>query len=167
MRVSFIVAAAENDVIGYQNRLPWRLPADLARFRRLTLGHAVIMGRKTFQSIGRALPGRQNIVLTRSDTQFPGCQTAASPEDALSLVRGEEAFVLGGEEIFRLLMPFADRIYLTRVHLSVPGDAFFRFDESAWEALEREERAADAENPADMTFFTLTRIAARANQMVP
>lgn len=128
--VALIVAAAENGVIGHQGRMPWRLPTDLKTFRRLTMGKPVIMGRKTFQSIGKALDGRRNIVISRQPGFTAADVTvAASLEEAVALARSwcgtDEIMVIGGAEIYRLALPLAARIYLTRVHAQPKGDAEF------------------------------------------
>ncbi|HWI40466.1 MAG TPA: dihydrofolate reductase [Verrucomicrobiae bacterium] len=140
MKVSLIVAMAENRVIGRRGKLPWHIPEDLALFRRLTWGHTLIMGRKTFQSIGNALPGRKTVVLTRdSGFRAEGCEVEHDLRRALEREE-EEVFVCGGGEIFRQALPLADRIYLTLVHAEVEGDTFFPemppdFRESAREEL--------------------------------
>jgi dihydrofolate reductase len=129
MNLSLIVAIADNAVIGHQNRLPWHLPADLKKFKALTMNHPIIMGRKTFESIGRALPGRTNIVISRNrDIALPdGVKAAANLDEALSIagdsVGSDEIFVIGGAEIYRLALPIARRCYITRVHIQAEGDA--------------------------------------------
>jgi dihydrofolate reductase len=155
-----VFAASENDVIGRDNALPWHLPADLAHFRRVTMGKSILMGRRTFQSIGRPLPGRRNIVLTRGDFAAPGVETVRSLDEALELVAGEpELANIGGAEAFRLALPRTDRIYLTRVHAVVDGDTFLPdLPATEWREVEREERAADERNAYAMTFITLDRI---------
>lgn len=135
MKLSLIVAAAQNNVIGRNNQLPWHLPQDLKYFKSVTLGKPIIMGRKTFDSIGKPLPGRTNIVITRqSDWQHGGVLVAASVPDAIALAAQlrnaqgqavDEVMVIGGAEIYRGALPLADRVYLTRVHADVEGDAFF------------------------------------------
>ncbi|OGA21578.1 MAG: hypothetical protein A3I01_06375 [Betaproteobacteria bacterium RIFCSPLOWO2_02_FULL_65_24] len=148
--VSLIAALSRNRVIGRDKQLPWRLSEDLRRFRELTMGHPVIMGRKTYESIlmtlGGPLPGRMNIVVTRSpDYQAPGCRLAASVQSALDRAReaapGGEVFVVGGAEIYRLALPFADRLYLTEIHADVEGDAWFpALDAEEWRETSRESR---------------------------
>ncbi|OFZ72118.1 MAG: hypothetical protein A2W04_05070 [Betaproteobacteria bacterium RBG_16_64_9] len=148
--VSLIAALSRNRVIGRDKQLPWRLSEDLRRFRELTMGHPVIMGRKTYESIlmtlGGPLPGRMNIVVTRSpDYQAPGCRLAASVQSALDRAReaapGGEVFVVGGAEIYRLALPFADRLYLTEIHADVEGDAWFpALDAEEWRETSREPR---------------------------
>lgn len=144
MKVSLIAAVARNRVIGRDNRLPWRLPADLRRFKELTMGHALLVGRKTFESIGRPLPGRDMIVVSRRPDYAPeGVRVAHGVQEALGLAResGEsELFVAGGSEIYRQTLPVADRLHLTRIEEDVPGDAYFpEFDETEWRLVERED----------------------------
>jgi dihydrofolate reductase len=142
-RISIIAALARNQAIGRRNQMPWRLPEDLKRFRRLTLGHAVVMGRRTFDSIGKPLPGRDNIVVTRSrDWNHPGCRTANSIEAALaSTPTSQEVFVIGGAEIYLLALPRAVRLYLTEIEHEFDGDTFFpEFDRSRWREVSRESR---------------------------
>ena len=151
---------SSNRTIGLNDGLPWHLPPDLKRFKQLTLGHPMIMGRKTFDTIGRPLPGRVTIVVTRrTDFAHPGVLVAHSVEDALSLAGGdEEIFIAGGGEIYRLTLDVADRIYLTVIHHEFEGDAFFPlFDESKWEVIEEEEFHPDEQNPLHFTFLTLDR----------
>lgn len=152
---------AENRVIGRQNALPWRLPADLRHFRKLTTGHTVIMGRRNFESIGRPLPDRRNVIITR-DVNFsaPGCLIAHSVEQALSLADPDdpEIFIIGGEQIYRETLPVADRLYLTLVHARVPGDRFFpEFDSSQWHERTRECHEADARHEHAYSFIVLER----------
>jgi len=125
--ISMIVAMDRTRVIGSNGRLPWSLPADLQRFKRLTMGHALLMGRKTYDSIGRPLPGRRTIVVSRDPAlQIPGCRTAAGIAAALELAAGEEElFVCGGAEIFQQLLPRTERIYLTEIDAQVAGDSYF------------------------------------------
>lgn len=159
--VSLIVAMAQNGVIGRANALPWqRLPEDLKRFRAFTLGKAVLMGRKTFESIGRPLPGRANLVLTRDRAwSAPGVVVVHSVEEALSRAAGSsELVVIGGAEIYRLVLPFARRMYLTHVHADVPGDTFFPdFDATQWDDVECRMHPADGEHAYPVTFVTLER----------
>ncbi|PKO83841.1 MAG: dihydrofolate reductase [Betaproteobacteria bacterium HGW-Betaproteobacteria-11] len=138
-----LAAVAANRVIGANNTLPWRLPDDLKRFKALTLGHPVIMGRKTWQSLGRALPGRHNIVITRQpDFAAPGATRVASLDTALAACDGEAtAFVIGGAEIYVLALPLADRLELTEIHAEIEGDAWFPpLDPAAWREVAREPR---------------------------
>ncbi len=159
MLISLIVAIDENNGIGYQNKLPWGygLKADLKRFKELTTGHTVIMGRKTFESIGRPLPNRNNILLTR-DTGFKaeGVEIADALEKAISLAQrgGEtEAFIIGGANIFEQALPLANKIYLTRVHGQFPADTFFpKIESPPWQKTHKEFHPKDAENLYDTTF---------------
>ncbi|MEO1081385.1 MAG: dihydrofolate reductase [Pseudomonadota bacterium] len=160
-----IVAAADNNVIGRDNALPWDLPADLAYFRRRTMGKPILMGRRTFESIGRPLPGRSNIVITRNqDYEAAGIRVVASVGEALELAEqialidgSEEMVVIGGAEIYALAMPRLDTLYLTRVHAEPAGDAWLpEIDWDSWEEQEREEHAAAGGHPAH-TFLTYTR----------
>lgn len=157
MTLSLIVAVSENGVIGRANRLPWRLPEDLQRFRRLTTGHPVIMGRKTFESIGKPLPGRTSIVVSRTE-RFPGTITARSLDEALeeaARAPGADAtFVIGGGEVYREALPLAARIHLTRVHARVDGDATFPELGKEWVEVGREP-CATCSPPA--TFLILER----------
>ena len=142
-RIAIIAAVARNGVIGVRNRMPWHVPEDLKRFRRLTLGHAVIMGRRTFESIGKPLAGRNNIVVTRSPGWTgSGCRAAHSIETALAAVHAQqEAFVIGGAEIYALALPFACRLYITEIERDFEGDAFFpEFDRSRWREVSRDSR---------------------------
>jgi dihydrofolate reductase len=162
MKLAVIVAVSANGVIGRDNDLPWRLPADLARFKRLTMGHHLVMGRKTFESIGRPLPGRTTVVLSRSRPDLPdGVLLATSLDDALTLCNGDDlVFVAGGAAVFAESLPRAKRIYLTRLHADFEGDVFFPpFDPSAWDLVEQEEHAADDRHPCDFSFLTYERVA--------
>jgi dihydrofolate reductase len=150
----------ENGVIGRQGRLPWRQPADLMHFKVLTMGKPMLMGRKTFDSIGRALPGRTNIVLTRdAGWTRENVATVHTMEQALQVsMPASEVMVIGGAEVFALALPTAERIYLTRIHAQVDGDARFpSIDWSAWQELERQEFAPDEKHAYAMTFVTLVR----------
>jgi len=127
MTISIIVAVAENQVIGYNNQLLWHIREDLQRFKSLTLGHHIIMGRKTYESIGRPLPGRVNIIISHQENmRVEGCVVAKSIEEALEIAKlDSEVFIIGGGEIYRQILPIVNRIYFTRVHASYPGDTFF------------------------------------------
>jgi dihydrofolate reductase len=159
--VELIVAVAENDVIGRANRLPWRLSADLRRFKALTLGRHVLMGRKTYESIGKALPGRTNLVLTRSPGFRPAdCTVVGTLDDALIAAGFDSALmVIGGAEIYRQCLPFAIRIHLTLVHARVEdGDTFFAgWRGSDWSESFRERHEADEKNDVAYSFITLER----------
>lgn len=160
MRISLIVAMAENRVMGAGNRLPWRLPADLRHFKDLTMGKPVIMGRRTYDSIGRPLPGRHNIVVTRQrGLVLPGCTVVHSLAEALCAAEpAPEVMVAGGAEIFAEALPMAGRLYLTEVAAKVEGDVFFpAFDRGRWRETARGESAADEKNQYACTFLTLDR----------
>ena len=166
MRVSIIAAVARNGTIGRDNRLPWRLPADLRHFKALTMGHHLVMGRRTFESVG-ALPGRTTIVVSRRGAPAQlgaGTLAASSIEQALELARaaGEtEVFVAGGAEIYRSALDLADRIYLTRIDADVAGDASFpALDAELWREVEAQRHPADENNPHPCVFVILDRRAA-------
>jgi len=157
--VSLIVAMAQNGVIGRDNALPWRLPEDLKRFKAFTLGKTLLMGRKTYESIGRPLPGRANLVLTR-DRGFraPGVVVVHSVEEALAHAADNELVAIGGAEIYRLVLPFARRLYLTHVHADVPGDTYFPdFDPTQWADVEWRMHPADEQHAYPLTFVTIER----------
>jgi dihydrofolate reductase len=158
--VTLIVAVADNGVIGRDNALPWHLPEDLKRFKRLTMGKPIIMGRKTFESIGKPLPGRQNIVVTRDpEYRREGITVVHDTASALRAVgQGAEIMVIGGAELFRSLLPRAGRVHLTRVHGNIEGDVTWPpLDEREWQVVEREERAADDRHAYAMTFEVVER----------
>lgn len=164
MEIIVIAAMAANRVIGCQNSLPWDLPSDLVRFKRLTMGHALIMGRRTYESIGRTLPGRRTVVVTRN-RQFrgDGCCVAKSLEEALLLCRGSDrVFIAGGGEMYRQALPFCDSIILTVLHRDVEGDVWFPlFDEHNF-AVERIEEVAEAD---PYTVFWYRRRSKLSEQM--
>ena len=151
MTVSIIVAAATNNVIGVNGELPWHLSADLKRFKAITMGKPIVMGRLTHESIGKALPGRLNIVISRQPGyRAAGCEVVDSPDAALAVANdAEEIMVIGGGRIYAEMLPLADRIYLTRVHANPDGDAFFPdLDPAEWRITEREDFAADSATAA-------------------
>jgi len=153
--LSLIAALAENRVIGRAGQLPWRLSADLVRFRKLTMGHHVIMGRKTYQSLPSDLPGRKLVVLSRDAGFAPqDCQVATCLADAIGIAKDDhELFVIGGESVFAEAIPLATRLYLTQVHASVDGDTFFpEFDWSRWTLVEDSPMAADEKNEFSYSF---------------
>jgi dihydrofolate reductase len=166
VKLALIWAMARNRTIGRNNALPWYLPEDLKYFKRVTLGKPIIMGRKTWESIGRPLPGRTNIVITR-DAAFhaEGVRVVQTLEQALALAEkiclidgADEAVVIGGAQIYALALPLADRLYLTQVHADVEGDAHFPpLDLTLWRELGREDFAAQAPNPYDYSFLILER----------
>ncbi len=166
MRLSLIVATDENWVIGKDNEMPWQLPADLKYFKKMTINKPVIMGRKTFESIGRPLPNRENIVITRQkDWFFDKIKTAHTFDEALQKAvsfalndESEEVMVIGGAQIYSQALPKAQRVYLTRIHAKFVGDTFFpQLDESEWTEVERYPNNADVSNPYDYSFIVLDR----------
>ena len=160
MQRSLVVAMSRNRVIGRDNQLPWRLPADLAFFKRVTLGHPVIMGRKTHESIGRALPGRQNIVVSRqAGYAAPGCTVVPSMEAAYRAAGdAAEVSIIGGSSIFEEALADADVIYLTEVDAVVEGDVFFpAFDRTRWRETELERHPADGRHPYPFRILKLER----------
>ncbi len=160
MIVSIIVVRSENGVIGRDNELPWRLSADLKHFKTTTLGKPVLMGRKTHESIGKPLPGRANIVLTR-DTEFEaaGCLVAHSFEEGIAVVGDlPELMVIGGEAVYRDALRLTRRIYVTEVHTTLDGDAFFpELNTGEWEEVARDRHSADEKNEYDYSFVILER----------
>ncbi|AFH59955.1 dihydrofolate reductase [Paenibacillus caseinilyticus] len=168
MTVSYMFAMDEARGLGYQNRMPWYLPADFAYFKQTTLEHTVLMGRKTFDSLGgKPLPRRRNVILTRDKSfEAPGCETVTSPEDAVKPYRpggeqaDEELFVIGGAEIFSLLMPYADRMYITEIHHTFEVDTYFpELDRTEWKEVSRTKGPKDERNPYDYEFVIYERAA--------
>ena len=160
MILSLIVAASNNNVIGKDNKLPWHLPDDLKRFKALTRGHPIIMGRKTFESIGRALPDRLNIVVSQTLEVAPvGTQLANSLSAALELAKGsDEAFIIGGSQLFQMSAPLADRLYLTRVHATIEGDVSLPpIDFSEWKEISKEEHPNNSEHEYAFTYINYER----------
>lgn len=162
MKISMIAAMAHDRVIGQDNRMPWHLPADLAHFKRVTLGKPVLMGRKTFESIGRPLPGRRNLVISRNPGyQADGIEVVGSVEAALALLTDSEVaelMVIGGGHLYGEMLPQADRLYLTQIDLAVEGDTRFPvFDDGQWHCVERESYPADEKNPYPYRFETWQR----------
>ena len=162
MKLSLIVAVAENGVIGHNNQLIWHLPNDLKQFKRLTTGHCIIMGRKTFESIGKPLPNRTSIIISRNtDFQIEGCITVSSLENAIleaKKIETEEAFIIGGAEIYRLALPIVDKIYLTEVHHEYEGDTFFpEIDKMIWQETHREDFETDEKHLVNYSFVEMGR----------
>ena len=161
MKLSIVVAMAANGVIGRDNQLPWHLPADLKHFKQLTTGKPILMGRKTWESIGRPLPERTNIVITRDpDYQAAGCVVVHSIDAALRAVEHhKEAMVIGGSELYRQVLPDVSTIYLTRVHADIEGDAVFpELDAGEWREVERTDCEPDENNALAYSFITLVRV---------
>ncbi len=158
--ISMIVAAAANNTIGKDGALPWHLPDDLRRFKAITMGKPIVMGRRTHESIGRPLPGRQNIVITRTPGfEAGGCDVVGSPADALAAAAdAEEVVVIGGGEIYRQFLPWTERIYMTRVEAQVDGDAFFPdLDPGDWRVADSEEFPAEGVRQYAYVFQVLDR----------
>ena len=158
--ISIIVAASTNNAIGIRGELPWRLSSDLQHFKATTMGKPIVMGRKTWDSIGRPLPGRQNIVITRqAGFVAEGCDVVASLAEAAEAAGDEnEIMVIGGSEIYSLALPLADRLYLTRVHAAVDGDAFFpEIDATEWRLIDDEHHEADERNEHPYSFRVFER----------
>lgn len=160
--ISIIVATAKGGVIGRHNGLPWKLPGEMAFFKRTTTGHPVIMGRKTYESIGRPLPERTNIVITRDpNSKFAGCTVATSLDDAIRIAEkspgADEVFIIGGEAIYNLALPLANRVYLTRVNAKIKGDKFFKYDENDWTTVNTDQHFADEKNMYNYEFVVLER----------
>lgn len=159
-RIALVVATSDNNIIGRDGDMPWHLPADLRRFKSLTMGHPIVMGRRTWESIGRPLPGRRNIVLTRSEG-YPanGADVLHSPDDVMAATKCSACImVIGGGEVYRLFLDQADVVHRTRVHTMVDGDTSFpQLDGSLWELASEELHDADESHAHAMTFETWTR----------
>lgn len=158
--LSMIVAHAADRVIGKDNDMPWHLPADLAYFKKTTLGKPIIMGRKTYESIGRPLPGRKNIVISRdSEYRVEGVEVVSSVDAALALVENvEEVMVIGGGAIYQHCLPAAQRLYITHIDANIEGDTFFpEYDLNVWEKMSNESRAADEKNQYQLDFAVYQR----------
>lgn len=151
----------KNRVIGKNNDLPWRLPKEWQYVKKTTMGHSIILGRKNFESIGKALPGRRNIILTRDTTySAQGCEIAHSVTDVLAMCRGEEEiFIFGGEEIYRLFLPYADKLYMTKIDHEFEGDTYFpEVDYTEWQEVSVEQGITDEANPYTYYFHVYTRV---------
>ncbi len=161
---ALVAALSSNGVIGRNNALPWRLPADLKHFKNLTLGKAILMGRKTYESIGRPLPGRENIVISRNTRlQIPGCRICVSLEAALATARRlhpqSPAMVIGGGQLYRQALPLAGWLYLTRVHAEIDGDTWFpEINPEQWHEIHREDHRAGDESDWDYSFIDYRRV---------
>lgn len=160
MQLSIITAIDKNRVIGLNNRLPWVLPADLLRFKRITWGKPIVMGRNTYESIGRPLPGRKNIILSRQDVSYDGCSVYKDLSVALADNHQEkEIFIIGGENLYRQTINLVDRLYLTIIHHGFEGDTYFpEWNYAEWQVLEQEEFMPDGQNPFSHTFQILKRL---------
>lgn len=158
--IALIAAMAKNRVIGKSQQMPWHLPADLAHFKKMTMGKPILMGRKTFESIGKPLPGRRNLVITRQDITIAGCEIFHSLEEALNAVANvEEVMVIGGGDLFQQALPRTDRLYFTFIDLDVEGDTFFpEWSEKEWKIISNEAHKPDAKNPYAYRFVILERL---------
>jgi dihydrofolate reductase len=155
--IKIIVAMSKNRVIGNNNELIWKLSSDLKRFKELTTGHPVVMGRKTYESIGRPLPNRRNIIITRnSEYEIEGCETVSSLEEAL-LLTGSNCFIIGGGEIYKQSLELADKIYLTLVHHEFEGDTQFPELGTEWATIDTKDFTADEKNQYDYSFIEYER----------
>ena len=163
MLLSIIVAVSENGVIGLNNQLIWRLPDDLKRFKQLTLGHPMIMGRKTFESIGKPLPGRQSIIITRDENfSFEGTIVAHSLEEAVDEAKksgADEAFIIGGGDIYNQVQDIADKLYITEVHTNTEGDSFFKIQKpDLWKEIEKTHHQKDEKHVFSFDFVDLEKV---------
>lgn len=154
MKLSIIVAMDTNRVIGHNNQLPWHLPADLQHVKKLTLNHSIVMGRKNYESIGRPLPKRRNIILSRSNYAASGCEIANSVEEVFEMCKNEdEVFIFGGEEIYKLFLPYVDKMYITLIHRKFDGDTYFpQVDMNEWREISNKEGIVDDKNVYKHTF---------------
>jgi dihydrofolate reductase len=162
MNISIIVAVSKNGAIGKDNQLLWRLSDDLKQFRKLTTGHTIIMGRKTFDSIGKALPNRINIVISRQENlQIEGCHVVDSIEKAIELAKkleqNGEIFIIGGGNVYQQALGLANKIYLTEVHVEIDGDTHFEFNRSEWKEISRISFEKNDKNEYDFDIIELTR----------
>ncbi|MGG1574168.1 dihydrofolate reductase [Fictibacillus sp. NRS-1165] len=157
--ISFVFAMDENGLIGNRNELPWHLPADLQYFKKVTMGKPIVMGRKTFDSIGKPLPGRENIILTRNESfQAEGCTIIHSVQQALER-KEEEVCVIGGAEVFSLFMPYVQRMYITKINESFQGDTYFpEIDESEWKLVSETPGIVDGKNKYSHDFLVMEKI---------
>ena len=159
MNINIVVAIGSNNAIGKNNKLLWHLPKDLKHFKELTTGHTVIMGRKTYDSVGKPLPNRRNIVITRQQIDIPGCEVVNSLDQAIGLCKSEEeVFIVGGAEIYKQAMQVTNSIYLTIVHQSFDGDTYFpEIKADEWKETEREDYQPDEKHQFAYSFITLER----------
>lgn len=161
MEISIIVARTKNHVIGKENAMPWHLPVDLAWFRQNTLGKPVIMGRKTYESIGRLLPKRPNIILSRNGFQVEGAYSSTDLQQAVEIAQNfaniDEIMIIGGGELFKQAMPLATKLYLTEIQAEIEGDTFFEFDEENWQLEQEQWSEIDEQNCYQCCFMQLSR----------
>ena len=160
MNLSLIVAKTTNNIIGHNNKLLWHLPKDLQHFKKTTFGHSIIMGRKTFESIGKPLASRTNIVLTTNNQKkFTGCKTVNNPEEALQLVKNDsEPFIIGGSKIYKLFFKYVNKMYISQLNTSLQGNAAFpKYNKKNWDIIDEIYHKKDDKNPFDFTVITLSR----------
>ncbi len=160
-RISIIVAMAQNRTIGINNSLPWRCPEDLRHFKALTMGHHMIMGRKTFDSIGKPLPGRTSVVVSRNPSlEIEGCIVAHSLGDAIAACAGDtEIFVVGGADLYAQALPLVNKLYVTEIRQSIEGDAHFpEFEKKQWREIAREQHSQDQPQPLEYHFVTYEKL---------
>lgn len=157
--ISLIVAMDNNNVIGFENDMPWSLPNDLKHFKDVTSHHTIVMGRKTYESIGRPLPNRKNIVLSRSGYETEDdVEVISSIDEIKKLAEKEEVFVIGGGTIYKQVLPYADRLYITRINEAFEGDTYFpQFNEDEWKIIEEKAGILNEKNKHEHTFYTYTR----------
>ncbi len=157
--ISLIAAMDKNNVIGYENDMPWSLPNDLRHFKEVTSHHTIVMGRKTYESIGRPLPNRLNIILSRSDYQTQDqVKVISSIDEIKQMAKSEEIFVIGGGTIYEQFLPFADKLYITRIEAEFEGDTYFpQFDLKDWEVIDKKPGIVNEKNKHDHTFYTYSR----------
>lgn len=160
MKLSIIAAMANHNVIGKNNTLPWHLPADLKHFKTITMGKPILMGRKTYDSIGKPLPGRQNIILTRNtNLSFPGCLVISDIKALPTELTTQEIMIIGGAEIFQQFLPQAQHLYLTFIHADINGDTYFpEWNADEWIEIAREDHLSDDNNPFSYSFIELVRV---------
>jgi dihydrofolate reductase len=161
-KLSAIVAVTDNDVISKEGKIPWHMPMDFERLKKITIGHPIVMGRKTHDSIGRTLPGRLNVIISSNpDYQvYEGSVLVGSIQEALDLSEvknANEAFIFGGESIYMQALPKTQKIYLSRIHTTVEGDTFFKFNPEEWKEVSKESFKKDEQNPFDHDFIILER----------
>ncbi len=156
--ISIIAAVSENNVIGNKGGIPWHLPRDFKYFKEITMGHPIVMGRKTFESIGKPLPKRENIILTRQNILIDGCTIVHDIEEIKDIAKNQEVFIIGGAEIYKKFLPLADKIYLTLVHTKVEGDTLFpEHSSNDWKCVFSEEHLKDTKNNFDITYYIYER----------
>jgi dihydrofolate reductase len=157
--ITIVAAMGRNRAIGYEGRLPWHLPRELRHFKEITMGKPIVMGRRTWESIGRALPGRQNVVITRDPSfQAAGCDLANSLDAAVALSAGDEVMIIGGGQLYREALPYADRMILTEVDCAPAADTWFpAWERGAWNRISVRQQGADEQNPFDYRVIELTR----------